>query len=192
MAVSDVVMSCRACKHFVRVYEERFKDNIRKRGFCTYGLGEADFSLYASATHARKCPFFEPDDEALKVFELERKLVEEWEMKKGRYWDGRTKVGKLIRKRYREKYKDTPLGWLKAEREVLGELYQEFLKEHESEMEFLRSACKMTLDEYKTLIFSMVRKAEFIANGPDFTVLEAPKDVVKRVEESNVEVKAGV
>ena len=192
MGVSEVERNCRVCKHFVRVYEERFKDGIRKRGFCTYGLGEADFSLYVSTTYARKCPFFEPDEDAMKIFELEKRLMKEWDKKKGRYWDGRTRVGKLIRKRYREKYKGTPVGMLKAEREVLGELYQEFVREHESEMEFLKSACKMTLDEYKALIFSMVRKAEFIANGPDFTVLEAPREIILHIEEEPTEVRAGV
>ncbi len=192
MAVSEVGRSCRVCRHFIRIYEERFKDNIRKRGFCTYGLGEADFSLYVSSTYARKCPFFEPDEEAMEIFELERQLVKEWEKRKGRYWDGRTRVGRLIRKRYQEKYRGTPAGMLKAEREVLGELYREFLKEHESEREFLKSACKMTLDEYKALIFSMVRKAEFIVNGLDFVALETPEEIIIRMEEEPVEVKVGV
>lgn len=160
---------CRVCKHFIRVYEESSKDNIRKRGFCTYGCGEADFSLYISASYAKECPFFQPDEKAMKIVELEKHLMSEWGKKREKYWDGRTKVGKLIRERYLEKYKKTPLGQLKAEKEVLGELYQEFLKEHESEMEFLKNACKMTLDEYKTFISSMVRKAMFIANGPDIT-----------------------
>lgn len=192
VAVSEVERSCRTCRHFIRVYEERFKDNIRKRGFCTYGLGEADFSLYVSSTHARECPFFEPDEEAIEIFELERRLVKEWEKKKGKYWDGRTRTGRLIRKRYEEKYKGAFAGLLMAEREVLGELYEEFVREHESEMEVLKNACKMTLDEYKALIFSMTRKAEFIANGPDFTALEAPKGIILRMEEEPVEVKARV
>ena len=192
MGVSEVERSCRVCRHFIRVYEERFKDNIRKRGFCTYGCGEADFSLYVSSTYARKCPFFEPDEETMQVFELERQLVKEWEKRKGRYWDGRTRVGRLIRKRYQEKYRGTLAGMLNAEREVFEELYQEFIREHESEMEFLKSACKMTLDEYKALIFSMVRKAEFIANGPDFVALETPEEIIIRMEEEPVEMKVGV
>lgn len=176
----DAERNCRMCKHFIRVYEENFKDSIRKRGFCTYGLCKADFSLYVSSSYAKKCPFFKADKKARHIFNLENHLMRLWDKKRGRFWDRRTKIGKLIRKRYQRKYRGTPGGVISAEREVLGELYQEFIIKHISDMQYLKSACRMTFKEYEALVYSISRKIRSLVNGPDFTVFKIKEEVLAR------------
>lgn len=174
--------NCRVCKYFVRVYEEKLNDNIRKRGFCVYGCGEGDFSLYVYS-NAMDCPYFELSEESLKIYELEEQLRKKWLKTRGRYWDGRTKVGRLILKRHMEKYWDKPMGYLLAEREVLEELYQEFVKKHSNEMEHLKNSCKMTLNEYKALISSMIRKAMLVVSKLEVTRLENSENDVEYIED---------
>lgn len=90
--------NCRRCRWFMRVRE--FDDGIKSiwpRGFCVLGMGEGDFSLYAS--YSGRCSFYEEDDVSRKIYEVEEAITKI----RTEYWakahDRRTRIHRLAKKR---------------------------------------------------------------------------------------------
>lgn len=163
--------TCRTCKFFIRVYEKKFHDYYYKRGFCLYGQGEGDFSLYISSTIAYDCELYQEDEEAKKIYEVETKLRDEWVDIKWKIHDGRTKVGKEFKK-FKEQYKPNESGFfgiLRPQMDFLKMLYQRFYEKHKEEFEFLNESCKMTKEGYMALIYSMHRRAMLVCNNLAFS-----------------------
>jgi len=88
---------CRTCKLFIRVFE-KYRNIHNIRGFCSIGNLEGDFVLYVSTSRSKECHGYIYNKYNAITYKKERELKQLSCDFDDALNDGRTKLGKAIRK----------------------------------------------------------------------------------------------
>jgi len=139
---------CNVCSFFKRVKKE--SEKIPYSAFCLLGQGEGDFSLYIDPCYAENCNLFQEDEENLKLYKLETKLIFEW---------NRIRSSVFFKHR-----KGNGTNFITADKllEALNQGYKNFKEKHRSEFQQLESKC-MTEEEYNNLLSSLTKLTQEVS-----------------------------
>lgn len=134
-------ISCRSCRHFIRVNEGRWMSALR--GFCERGLTGRDgveFDLYISSSGARECKGFELDKMKADLLEKERVLSKAFDKV-------RTKNMHILFENFKHKPNYSRIH--KLEEDVKAD---RFKADHMDEMRVINNAYELKLRDYQLLI----------------------------------------
>jgi len=147
--------SCRACGHYVRVWEswDKMPNN---RGFCVLGNLDGDWGLYVSSNEGLTCKGYIGDPYNLETLRLETELNKEWIDIKHNLLDGRKKLTRKLSKAIPDlsdifknaKKQRNVMGYMGDFQMGIGLVWKWFNAEHEPKFQVIRKRTRTRKTSY--------------------------------------------
>ena len=156
---------CRMCKHFIRVRESGDFSKIRRRGFCSLGQLEGDFSLYIDSSIAEDCEAYVLDDYNYETTIKEWELLNDWVEFRSKLDDRRTREYKQLKKlmgTFAERLdivESMKYGWagIHAHRKAVEMAYDFFVEKNRDRYEWLWNRRAIPKKEYVRILATVIK-----------------------------------
>jgi len=177
--------NARECKHFIRVNEKDGLSNItNRRGFCTLGCLEGDFTLCVSTSQCHACPAFIISDYNAETTRMEKELSEGFNEITRQLYDRRTAIHKELSKfstRYRELMGFKKDMFFHLEQRTIAHQY--YVEANKDKYHEVANRHNMRSIDYQRIIHYVLKNIDdFVqkAKYSDYGVLEVENKKVKK------------